>query len=664
MSIAGFAGGYYDVGAQLPEYLSRLARSRFERDRADKMKLQDVRSFEERRDRLKRYYDRLIGGMPENKTPLNAECTGVLERSGYEIRKVVYQSLPGIYVTSNLYVPTIGSGPYPAVVFACGHIEAAKAAPIYQKVCIELVRNGMAVLAVDPISQGERMQGYDRTAGRTLVRWHAEHTYLGLQCELLGRHINRYFTWDLIRSVDYLCTLGEIDPLRIGATGNSGGGIQTIMAMISDERIAAAAPCTYITSRDAYMKTGQPQDGEQIWDGAILEGMDYDDYVTLFAPKPVLIGAVESDFFCIEGTLDSYEMAKRAYRLFDRESNVTLGVAKGTHSFNDELRRIIVAWFVKQFRGTDDPVRLSPDEIRPERTESLRCTSSGQVLAEFPDAVSVQEDNARWLPAARSRMRQSSANPEQWKGKVGSWLKMPPANAKPIYPRIIQSERADRSGSCMEQAFLRERILFFSEPDMMVGGIHIEREGSAPDRTTVLLLDEGADGIHLENDWLVQLTADGRVFAFDPRGTGAFRSRAVNGREFDAMFGTEYKLGCDARMLGRPLPGMRVFDTIRALDYAAQRNPGTKLSLAGKGFAAIYALLAGILDDRVDEIVLENIPESFADIVDQRFYRYDVRYHWYGVLLEFDLPELIEAFGRLKRIRIANVPDIGNIVRF
>ncbi len=662
MSYGGNANGYYDVGAQLPAYLLRMAEAEIARANAEKDAIGSVEAFEERRARLRDYFDALIGGMPDVRTPLNAVTTGVLEREGYRIRKVVFQSLPGVYVTANLYVPSEGDGPHPAVIFACGHIESGKAAPIYQKVCIELVRNGLAVLAVDPVSQGERMQGYDRTIGRTLVRWHAEHTYLSQQCELAGSHIIRYFTWDLIRAVDYLCELPEIDAARIGITGNSGGGIQAIMAMIAEPRIAAAAPCTYITSRESYMKTGQPQDGEQILDGAIQVGMDHDDYLTMFAPKPVLIGAVESDFFCLEGTLDSFERAKRIYGLYGAEDAVELGLAKGTHAFNDELRRIVAAWFVKRFFGADAAVRLA-EELVPERPDDLRCTASGQVLAEYADAVSVQEDNARRLPALRSRLRQLAGQPEALRDRVRAWLRMP-ACANPIYPRVMRTDRVDRANNNMDRAYVEEQTFFFSEPDMTVGGTLIEREGEAYGRTTVLLQDAGVNGIHLDHEWIEQWTAESRVYAFDPRGTGVFRSRAVNGREFDAMFGTEYKLGCDARMLGRPLAGMRVFDTLRALAYMALRNPGVKLSVAGKGFAAIYALLAGVLDDRVDEIYLENMPESFAAIAENRFYAYDVRLHWHGVLQHFDLPELIEAFGERKRIRSVRLPDVGNVVKF
>ncbi|OUS77777.1 hypothetical protein B1748_03060 [Paenibacillus sp. MY03] len=662
MGFGSYASGYYDIGTQLPDYLKRLADNYFARDREVKEGLRDVEIFEPRKAGLKKYFIEMIGGLPESKTPLEAVCTGIADRGSYQIRKMVYQSLPGVYVTANLYVPTAGTGPYPAVLFACGHIEAGKAAPIYQKVCIELVNNGFVVLAVDPISHGERMQGYDAVAGRTIVRWHAEHTYLGLQCELAGRHIVRYFVWDLIRSVDYLCTVEEVDSTRIGITGNSGGGIQSIMAMIADDRIAAAAPCTYISSREAYMKTGQPQDGEQVWDGAIRAGMDYDDYITLFAPKPVLIGAVESDFFCIEGTLDSYDWAKRVYALYGREDDVELGLAKGTHAFNDELRGIVVSWFVKRFLGQGQSVLLSEGMI-PESTDTLQCTLTGQVLQEYKDAVSVQADNAASVLELRRGLRELARDSRRMREEVAAWLRMPECG-DPIRPRIISTERVDREGCLMERAFLRESTLFFSEPNMMVGGIMIEREGSTCDRTTVLLLDKGTDGIYTENDWITSLTAESRVFAFDPRGTGAFLSRAVNGRQYDMMFGTEYKLGCDARMLDRPLAGMRVFDALRALDYAAQRDPGTKLGIAGQGYGAIYALLAGIVDDRVDEICLENLPGSFADMVETRFYPYDVRNHWYGVLRHFDLPELIEAFRETKRIRIVDMPDVGRIVKF
>jgi len=244
MAFSEGINGYFDVGAQLPDYLKELARACFRRTEREKREIETVEQFEHRRDTLRQRFLDTIGGLPDERTPLNAVCTGELDRGAYVIRKIVYQSLPGFYVTANLYLPKLAEGKVPAVLKVCGHSELAKAAPAYQKVCIDLVRNGFAVFAVDPISQGERMQYYDPAIGRNIVRWHAEHTYIGMQCDVMGAQVIRYFIWDLVRAVDYLYTLPEIDTSRIGITGNSGGGLQTAFMMMVEPRIQAAVPCT------------------------------------------------------------------------------------------------------------------------------------------------------------------------------------------------------------------------------------------------------------------------------------------------------------------------------------------------------------------------------------------------------------------------------------
>ncbi|WP_127588139.1 alpha/beta hydrolase family protein [Paenibacillus koleovorans] len=656
--------GYQDTSGQLQNHLYKLAAELIRRTDEEKAAIDTVAEFESRRGRLRTYFHELIGGLPEHKTPLHPEYKGDLQRDGYRIRRVVYQSLPGIYVTANLYVPEPLDGPAPAVLFTCGHCESGKATPLYQQVCIELVRGGMIVLAMDPVSQGERMQTFDPRLGRSLVRWHAEHTYLGLQCELAGSHIMRYFTWDIIRSIDYLCGLPEVDVARIGVTGNSGGGIQTIMAMIADDRVAAAAPCTYITSRESYMKTGQPQDGEQIWDGAIAAGMDYDDYLTLFAPKPLLVGAVESDFFGIEGMLASVEKAQKVYGLFDADSQLSLALVPGVHAFNEQLRRAVVRWFAAQWFGEEraGDVRLA-DKIEVEPVSKLRCTASGQVIGEYEDAVSVHRFHAERLGVLRERLAREQEAPDRMRERMLSWLAMPSAHG-PVYARVVTQERVEVGNRNSDEAWERQSVYFFSESDIAVGGIRIAKAGVNADRCTVWLHDAGVDRVHEEPDWIHELLEKGGVLAFDPRGVGVSASGPVNGRTFDQMFGTAYKLVCDARMIGRPLIGWQVYDVLRAIDYIRQTAPGIQISIAGSGYACMHALLAGIADERVDEITLENVPPSFMDLAAAPIYKYDVRRHWYGVLNAFDLPELIQAWSGRKRIIVRDVPDVGHIVRW
>jgi hypothetical protein len=650
--------GYFDVGAQLPDYLKEAARACFRAAEKEKADIATVEQFERRRDRLRRRFLEVIGGLPEAKTPLNAVCTGEIVRDAYTIRKIVYQSLPGFYVTANLYLPkTKANGrPVPAVLKACGHSELAKAAPLYQKVCIDLARNGFAVFAVDPVSQGERMQYYDPAVGRNLVRWHAEHSYIGLQCDLIGMSIIRYFIWDLVRAIDYLETVPEIDASRIGITGNSGGGLQTAFMMMVEPRIQAAAPCTYITSRESYMRTGQSQDGEQIIYGAIRDGLDYDDYAAMFAPKPAMIGAVKSDFFCVEGTLEAYERLRRVYALYGCEDRIELSLVDGTHAYNDALREAAVNFFIRRLQGGEGGFVTDP-AVPVEDKWTLACTKSGQVLAEYPDARTAQALNAEYL--AEHGAGSAGKSPEEIRAAVRRWLN-PPEERIPIYPRIIHTSERKHPENWIDDV-RHHAIFFFSERDIAVTALYIEKIGRRADRCTVFVHEEGINHVYKENDLIMQLLRDGDVLMFDPRGMGTAASRPVNPRPFHEMYGTEYKLNSDALMLGTSLMQMRVFDVARACDFLRQYAPDKKLRLGGKGVGAVYALLAAMLVDDVEALYLENGLPSFASIVNEPTYRYDERYRAYGILREFDLPDVIRAFGP-ERVTVYNAPDVGNII--
>lgn len=110
---------------------------------------------------------------------------------------------------------------------------------------------------------------------------------------------------DQMRAIDYMLTRPEIDPKRIGITGNSGGGTQTVSMMVCDDRIAAAAPATFLTGMREFLYTGMSQDMEQMWPACVEYGFDHVNSLMLFAPKPVAVLALTSDFFPIEGTRKS-----------------------------------------------------------------------------------------------------------------------------------------------------------------------------------------------------------------------------------------------------------------------------------------------------------------------------------------------------------------------
>jgi len=642
-----FLDGYYDVENQLPEYVKKKAFEFFKKEEEEKESIKSIEEFERRRERIRNYFIDAIGGLDIERTDLKPVYTGVIERDSYSIKKVIYQSLPDFYVTANLYMPKNINGKLPAILFACGHWEWAKSCPEYQKVCIELVNNGFIVLAVDPVGQGERMQYYDRELKRTIIRWGTmEHSYAGLQCTLAGANIARYFIWDLIRALDFLESLPEVDSTRIGLTGNSGGGTQSSYMMLVEPRIKVAVPCTYITSREEYMKTGQAHDSEQNIFKAIVMGLNYDDFISCFAPKPVMIGAVDSDFFCIEGTINSYQRAKKIYNLYGKGEDIKLYIARGTHSYNDELRREAVKWFVRHLKG-EETVNLA-ESIKIEPEESLKCTISGQVLAEFESARDICKLNYEYFKKNQRRL----SDREEIREKLLEVLNLP-SEDKPLYPRVIEE------GTFNNTRY--KKIFMFPEKDIATAGIYID--GKDKKRCTLLLLDEGTDGIQKDFDLIRRFLDEGDVFVFDPRGIGSVRCRDINPYRFYDYYGTEYKLNFDSMMLGTSLTALRVFDILRAFEYIRDIKPDVHLAIGGKGISAIYALFAGVIDRDIEEVYLEDLLYSYEDIISSKYYRYDPRLEVYGIARYFDISDLVASLSD-RKVMIVNPRDArGEIVR-
>ncbi len=175
-----------------------------------------------------------------------------------------------------------------------------------------LALNGMAALVFDPIDQGERGQYFGPGGWPDLWGCKA-HAMIGVGSVLLGRNTARFEIWDGMRAIDYLQSRPEVDPRRIGCTGNSGGGTQTSYLMALDDRIRCAAPSCYLTSTLRLMQTIGPDDAEQNLFGQFVGGPQEADWLLMRAPSPVLMCAATKDFFDIGGTWDSFRYAKRLY---------------------------------------------------------------------------------------------------------------------------------------------------------------------------------------------------------------------------------------------------------------------------------------------------------------------------------------------------------------
>ena len=262
----------------LNRYLLGQARRQFDARRQAIAAIKTPEDIAKRQRALRAFFLRSLGDLPV-RTPMNPHVVGTLKRDGYHVEKVIIESRPGHHVTANFYVPH-GKPPYPGVLLPCGHSENGKAYEQYQRVAILLAKSGMAVLCYDPIGQGERLQRLD-DQGKPVVRNTTEHTMAGIGALLVGRQEASYRIWDGLRALDYLAGRNEVDPRRLGCTGNSGGGTLTAYLMALDDRIAVAAPSCYITSLERLFATIGPQDAEQNITGQVAAGMEHADYLTL-----------------------------------------------------------------------------------------------------------------------------------------------------------------------------------------------------------------------------------------------------------------------------------------------------------------------------------------------------------------------------------------------
>ncbi|MCH8121304.1 MAG: acetylxylan esterase, partial [Planctomycetes bacterium] len=358
-------------------YLRRQAQQHFEIWKAEYEQRKTPEQIAEYQKRLRSKFLEAIGPLPR-RTPLKPRITGVVHRDGYKVEKVIFESQPKHYVSAVLFLPDSEEHkpPYPGVLVPCGHSRNAKGYESYQTMGALLALNGMAALVFDPIDQGERIQ----LLSQSPELWGTKaHTMLGVGSILLGRNTAWFEIWDGMRGIDYLQSRPEVDPTRIGCTGNSGGGTQTSYLMSLDDRIIAAAPSCYITNFYERILELGAQDAEQNIYGQLAFGMDHADYLMMRAPTPIIICAATKDFFDIRGTWDSFRYAKRLYSRMGFAERIDLLENDAPHNYNRLQRQSVARWMARWLLKKDEPITEPTIKLLSE--EEIKCTPKGQVMA-------------------------------------------------------------------------------------------------------------------------------------------------------------------------------------------------------------------------------------------------------------------------------------------
>jgi hypothetical protein len=624
---------YSDIQNSLYKHFCAVADGQLESRKRKISGLQTKSDWLERQSLVRRKLSEIIGPFPE-KTPLNARVTGTIKKDGYSIEKIVYESIPGYYVTGALYIPEGIKGKEPAVFYACGHSVDGFRAEMYQHICINLVKKGFVVLTIDPMGQGERYEYWDPEKGgpRFPIPDH-EHSYAGAQCLISGYSTARYFIWDVIRGIDYLLTREEVDPSRIGMTGRSGGGNLTAYLGALDDRILAAAPECYITGYEQIFKSIGPQCAEQNLYKMIAQGLDHADFIEARAPKPTMMITTTRDIFSIQGARESFTESSRMYQALGAADKLIMVEDDTVHRSTKKNREAMYAFFQKYLDNPGSPEDLDV-ELLPQ--EDLWVTGTGQVKTSLKGHLvfslnsSIVQNQAVSLEMKRA----------DYAGHLEKLKSVAAMHSGFEYPDKFGD--AVFSGRYVNPDYILEKYLIPGSGNYMLPLVFLLPAHRTTNEITLVLDSEGMEHAVNKDGLAHDLVKEGRpVLLADLPGIGSMGPGYLKGDSF--IDSTSYNQWFAAVLSGKSNVGLRAEDIVRIIHFAgADLNDSSGITVLAVGALGSEVLHAALFEPGIQNVCLIRSFLSYADIATTRFYNPEyVPFTVTGAIGEYDLPDLM-----------------------
>jgi cephalosporin-C deacetylase-like acetyl esterase len=640
-----FASRIIDNSARehLIESLDSLATTPLEARATAIAKIQTRADAERRKETARRKIVELMDGLPEHRGAVAVKQFGILEELGFRVEKLAYESLPGFWVTANLYVPTGGGGPFPAVLLTPGHEATGKQSQY--SFGANFARSGIIALAIDPLGQGERLQYFDPAQKKSIIGGSTgEHGEANVPAMLIGEDIARYFVNDGMRGIDYLIGRPDVDANRIGALGCSGGGTATAYLAALDDRVKVAGVACYITSFQELLSsaTGVPE-AEQSIPRFIEQGLDFADWVELFAPKPYAIISTTNDMFPFEGARQTFEEAKRIYSIYGAQDNIQWITGPGGHGNLGPISPAILGFFLHHLKGAPaGDASFTP--MRPDRPEELLCTPTGQISTELggETIASLVQARARELLPVK-RPLSSKAELQRLQSRLREDIRALASvgaqpGASPPAVRIVSRE--PRNGYRMDVIAIPSVVGNLPGAELP-GFIAVPNRGGR--KPAVLIVDSQPVAKRLADIAVDRLAKAGNVvmaFAPTPAPPGAEGLKS-------AYLGPFNLLSLRASLVGKTIPGIRIDDVIHAVDWLVSlaEVDSSKLTVTGKGPMGPVVLHAAALDERMRRVILGNSLATYRMGVEQPLHRNMPEVLIPGVLRKYDLGDLLLALS-------------------
>lgn len=571
------------------------------------------------------------------RTSLNVHVTDHIDEKDYRVEMLHYESLPGLYVTGNLYVPKGLTEKAPAILYLCGHSLTQKVN--YQEHARRFAQLGFVTLIIDTIQLGEVRGEHHGTYSRGWFDWVSK-----------GYTPSAIEAWNAIRGLDFLCEHSDVDPQRLGVTGHSGGGTTTWWTICADDRVKAAAASSGTGQLDSHLRHHTLdrhcdctfQNNPYGWSTA--------EVYALAVPRPMLILAPEWDYvFQIDSVRRVYHQLNSLYDQLNAAGNLKLFTYPSAHQYTPASRKQIFSWFLTHL--TDKPAE--PEEIADfdgfHYKEEQLLVYHGN-LPENDRSLTVQD----WfIPLPKPYAPESEAGLIQRKKQLKEKLLQDSFNAFPAETKLAQLTVEQKIWH--KNGHWQHTFRYNSEEHWHLQG---EIRGAQPDpseesiglnrnkQPLIIHLRPSGDERLKKTYELSQTASEEWLKArIDVRGTG------------DTSWGSEldWHVRRASALLGCTVSSMRVWDTLRGIEAMRQLPyvDSKQIVLAGNGEMAVVALLAALLDGGLAGILLKQAPDTLnAPDNQDALHLIEI----INLLRHTDLPEIAACLWPMK---LAFVEDLG-----
>ncbi len=614
-----------DLRTMVRRHLVRESCALLEQAAAKRQAAFDSGAWQAWRDGIRQSVRAALGEMKygADAPPLNVRAVSRHDLKGCVVENVTFESLPGWEVNASAFLPDAGAfpPPWPGIVVPVGH--SGKQMADYQIPAQFFARCGYAAVTFDPPGMaGEKQGGNDNFND-------------GVRCYLTGHSSNRYFVIDALRCVDYLATRSDVDMRRgVGMTGVSGGGTTTMFAALLDDRITVAGPacCAVPNACHPIMDVYAPCAETLAWK-RFADGYDDVDLLAAALPTPVLLMAgARDEVFKVDWSNLIAASVTECFKKTQLPGRFRYFADAGGHGYSVAMADEFVHWMDRWIRNTPDREvpEFSKDAFELADPALLQCRPRLDV-----NMFTVNRDLAAVLRGRRSGLAVRDA-------------------AKML------TKVADTAGVPTVRQGEKTLVWFHYLEELMVqpeAGIELPATFLYPSREgwkggAVLYFDDRGRWSDLRRQGpltavthFTERDTDGpAVLTVDLRGWGDTASADMPydlAGWADRSRWTAYV----SAAAGDPILAMRIRDGLAALAWLRGRREidPARIVVGGYGMGGVVALHVAAIDGRVAGAFSTAGLASFESLATAESYAWSHEDFLPGVLLHYDLPELVSA---------------------